>query len=131
MAVFAHGSGITDSIEPLEVILLSPLNLRPPPVTALGPVFVELALADAQDSMRVERLHVFGVTGVQGPLAGLLATGLSDADDTTTEVLGSRSPFNLAWVGNDAQPRRRLPPNCQDSRSTVPRGSTTASMELA
>ena len=54
----------------------------------------------------MERLHVFGATALQAPLAGLLANGLQDQDDTdaTAEVLEPRSPQNLAWVGNGAAP---------------------------
>ena len=49
--VFAQGSGVADSIEPQGVIPLESLTLRPPPETALGPVFVELGLDDAEGRM--------------------------------------------------------------------------------
>jgi beta-mannosidase len=100
--VFSRGSGVADSIEPQGVIPLAPVTLRPPPETALGPVFIELGLDDANGRTLVERLHVFGATALQAPLAGLLANGLQDRDDTGAEVLGPRSLHNLAWVGNGA-----------------------------
>ena len=104
--VFAHGSGVADSIAPQSVIPLDSMTLRPPPETALGPVFVELGLDDAEGRTLAERLHVFGAATLQAPLAGLLANGLQDRDDTeaTAKVLDPRSPQNLAWVGNGAAP---------------------------
>lgn len=76
--VFSRGSGVTDSIEPQGVIPLDSVTLRPPPETVLGPVFIELGLDDAKGRTLVERLHVFGATALQAPLAGLLAKGLRD-----------------------------------------------------
>jgi len=104
--VFAHGTGIVDSITPQGVIPVESVTLRPPPETALGPVFVELGLQDADGQTLVERLHVFGAAALQAPLAGLFANGMQDRDDTdaTAEVLDPRSPQNLAWVGNGAAP---------------------------
>ena len=104
--VFAHGNGVADSITPQGVLPLESITLRPPPETALGPVFVELGLQDADGQTLVERLHVFGAAALQAPLAGLWAKGLQDRDDTeaTAEVLDPRNPQNLAWVGNGAAP---------------------------
>jgi beta-mannosidase len=105
--VFARGSGVADSIEPQGVIPLKSLALRPPPETALGPVFVELGLDDAEGRPLVERLHVFGATALQAPLAGLVAKGLQDQDDasqTDLTVELPNGPTNLAFVGNGAKP---------------------------
>ena len=105
--MFAEGSGVTDAIQPQGVIPLESLRLRPPRETALGPVFVELALTDAQGRTLAERLHVFGARAVRGPLAGLLRNGLPDRDDTADAAVAApdpRSPQNLAWVGNGAAP---------------------------
>ena len=102
--VFARSSGVSDSIEPQGVILLESVTLRPPPETALGPVFVELGLTDAKGRTLVERLHIFGAAALQAPLAGLLAKGLPDQDDAAAEVPSPRSSRNLAWVGNGAAP---------------------------
>ncbi len=76
--VFAQGKGVADSIAPQEVIPLGSLALRPPPETALGPVFVEVGLNDEGGRLLVERLHVLGASALEYPLAGLLAKGLKD-----------------------------------------------------
>ncbi|MCX6921624.1 MAG: hypothetical protein NT154_00160, partial [Verrucomicrobia bacterium] len=104
--VFAHVSGVADSIAPQGVIPLESVTLRPPPETVLGPVFVELGLDDAEGRTLAERVHVFGAATLQAPFAGLLSTGVPDRDDTdaTTEVRDPRNPHNLAWVGNGAAP---------------------------
>ncbi len=105
--VFAQGQGVVDSIEPQGVRRLETLTLRPPPETALGPVFVELGLSDARGGPLVERLHLFGAASVQGPFSGLLRSGLPDLNDTQDTAVRApdpRSPLNLAWVGNGAAP---------------------------
>jgi len=100
--VFARGAGLTHSLEPQGVIPLDSLVLHPPPETALGPVFVELELHDAEGRRLAERLHVFGAAAVQRPLAGLLVRGWPDRDDAAEELPGPHRPLNPTRPGHSA-----------------------------
>lgn len=105
--VVGRGGG-TASIGPGEVKKLEAIRVKLPQQTAFGPVFIELQLSDAVGTLLTERIHVFGMAGVNGPLGGLLRNKEPDKSDDTPGALpqfeGPDSPNNLAYVGNGACP---------------------------
>ena len=104
--VFGRGGG-TASIAPQEVKKLESIEVRPPKETAFGPVFIELRLSDAAGKLMTERIHIFGMAGVNGPLGGLLKNKEQDQDDALDVLPKAESPedpANLAYVGNGARP---------------------------
>jgi len=107
--IFGSGKG-TAAIDPVEVKTLVSLSLRPPSATALGPIFVELRLADATGKTLAERLHIFGPDWIEAPLAGLLRNTGDDRDDERPEPPAIKpidppdKPSNLAFTGNGAKP---------------------------
>ena len=107
-AVLGQGEG-TASIGPQEVKSLQTIAVKPSPQTALGPVFIELRLLNAEGKLLTERIHLFGSTA-RGSLAGLLNNRGPDKDDDAPTAqepeVAERpdGPANLAFVGNGAKP---------------------------
>ena len=105
--VFAQNSGAA-SIDPLEVKSLGTVELKPPAATVFGPIFVEMRLEDSNGKLLGERLQMFGLADVVGPLAGLLKNREADSDDNVLQVNRlvelPDGEANLAFVGNGAKP---------------------------
>ncbi len=80
--VLGSGQGRTNA-DPLQVQKLGDITIKPPEVTAFGPVLVELQLSDTNGKTLNERLHVFGLAGVKAPWRGLLDNRGRDEDDDT------------------------------------------------
>ena len=84
------------------------IELKPPRQTAFGPVCVETRLEDSAGRLLAERLYVFGMADVTGPLVGLLKSRAADSDDDVSQgrrrVELPNGPDNLAFVGNGAKP---------------------------
>jgi beta-mannosidase len=105
--ILAKGDG-QSSIEPLQTQRLAEIRVKPPKTTVYGPIFVELALRNADGRMLGERLYLFAVDGVKASMAGVLKNRQADVDDDTAgeniviELPGG--PQNLAFVGNGAKP---------------------------
>ena len=83
--VFARNEG-TAAIAPLEVKSLGAVTLTPPAKTVFGPIFVELRLEDSGGKLLTERLHVFGLANLPGPLAQLVKNQGADPDDDASQI---------------------------------------------
>ena len=77
----------TASISPGEIKKLETIQVKLPQQTAFGPIFIELQLSDAVGTLLTERIHVFGMAGVNGPLGGLLRNKELDKSDNTPDTL--------------------------------------------
>ena len=98
--IFNEGTG-TAVIDPLKVISLQKLNIRPPESVLLGPVIVELYLKDSAGNMLSERVYSFGAEGTRHPLRGLVNTDMKDnaygVPYVTTAISGG--PVGKAILG--------------------------------
>ncbi len=103
------------SIEPVGVLHLDDLAIKPLDKTMFGPILVELSLYDQAGNLLTDRIHIFGVDRVRGPLGGLLDNRAPDQDDDPlawssapllTKPMSPKpdNQMNLAYVGNGAQP---------------------------
>ena len=80
--VFAENKGKITAAHQASAVA-EDLNLTPPRETALGPIFIELALSDAGGRVLTERVHVLSSNWTRAPLRGLLDATLADPDDVT------------------------------------------------
>ncbi|MCL5099346.1 MAG: glutamine amidotransferase, partial [Candidatus Omnitrophica bacterium] len=94
-----HG---TASVESQEALRLGAVSVKPPTQTALGPLLVELQLADATGKLLTERLYAFGADTVAGPLRGLIDNRGPDADDPplsqALQTLHTQAPLRVLWI---------------------------------
>jgi len=98
--VFAQNKGTVTAAHQLSAVA-EEIKLTPPRETALGPVFLELALADATGKTLTERIHVLSSNWTEAPLRGLLDNTLGDSDDLAAfenppEKENPNVPENLA-----------------------------------
>ena len=98
--VFAQNKGTVTAAHQVSAVA-EEIKLTPPRETALGPIFLELALADATGKMLTERIHVLSSNWTEAPLRGMLDGTLGDPDDLAAfenppEKENPNTPENLA-----------------------------------
>ena len=98
--VFAQNKGTVAAAHQVSAVA-EEIKLTPPRETALGPIFLELALADATGKTLTERIHVLSSNWTEAPLRGLLDGTLGDPDDLAAfenppEKENPNTPENLA-----------------------------------
>ena len=95
--VIARDTG-TASILPQEARELGRVKVKPFQETALGPIFVELRLADRSGKLLAERLNIFGAENVFiWPLDGLLRNTGRDEDDNSLLTAKPRT-MRVLWI---------------------------------
>ncbi|MES2307598.1 MAG: sugar-binding domain-containing protein, partial [Verrucomicrobiota bacterium] len=112
--VVGSGKGKSPGLDPISSAKQASIDLALPEATSFGPFLVETRLRDSKEQILQERLQVYGMNGVTGPLGGLLnnAPILPDPDDHWNEISKATPPLNpanagnLAWIGNGASPAK-------------------------
>ena len=112
--VFAQNKGTVTAAHQASAVA-EEIKLTPPRETALGPIFLELSLADAAGKTLTERLHVLSSNWTEAPLRGMLDDTLGDPDD-------------LAAL---ASPPEKENPNAPENLALASRGNITATSVLA